>query len=29
MKRTKIFKLLEYDSPVDKILIKGWVQDQA
>ncbi len=26
MKRTKIFKLLEYDSPVDKILIKGWVR---
>jgi len=26
MKRTKIFRLLESDSPVDKILIKGWVR---
>ncbi len=26
MKRTKIFKLLESDSPVDSILIKGWVK---
>ncbi len=26
MKRTKIFKLLELDSPVDSILIKGWVK---
>ncbi|MCK4534871.1 MAG: asparagine--tRNA ligase, partial [Syntrophobacterales bacterium] len=26
MKRTKIFRLLESDSPGDKILIKGWVR---
>lgn len=26
MKRTKIFRLLESDSPVDSILIKGWVK---
>jgi len=26
MKRTKIFRLLKSESPVDKILIKGWVR---
>jgi asparaginyl-tRNA synthetase len=26
MKRTKIFRLLESDSPVDNILIQGWVR---
>jgi len=26
MKRTKIFRLLKSDSPVDKILIKGWIR---
>jgi asparaginyl-tRNA synthetase len=26
MERTKIFKLLQSDSPIDQMLIKGWVR---
>ena len=26
MKRSKIFKLLKSDSPVEQVLIKGWVR---